>query len=44
MRKHWKKLLWGGLCLLCAVGFMLLLWGDRRTVEELNKAIDQFIK
>ncbi len=36
MKKHWKKLLWGGLCLLCAVGFMLLLWGDRRTVETLT--------
>ena len=36
MRKHWKKLLWAGLCLLCAVGFALLTWSDHRTVEALT--------
>ena len=36
MRKHWKKLLWGGVCLLCAVGLVLLVWNDRQVVETLT--------
>ncbi len=34
--RHWKKFLWGGLCVLSLAGFFLLWRGDRRAAAELT--------
>lgn len=34
--KHWKKFLWGGLCVLSLLGFWILYRGDCKTISDLT--------
>ncbi len=36
MKRHWKSLLWAGLCLILLAGFAALSLGDRRTVSAMT--------